>query len=195
MVTMTAPFDLDRFVDDVKRARMETNSQSAVREVIERAVSEPGDVLRGIGEPAAAGLHTLYRAADLTILNVVWSPLMVLLPHNHNMWVTIGIYSGREDNILWKKTGPGIKASGAASLAEKSVFSLPDVAIHSVINPIERLTGAFHVYGGDFFGTPRSEWDAETLRERPWDVEATRRRFEEAQARFRAGHSEPPGQH
>lgn len=192
---MTEKFDLDRFVEDVKRARMESNSQSAVREVIERVVSEPRDVLLGIGEPTAAGLHTLYRADDLTILHVIWSPLMVLLPHNHNMWATIGIYTGREDNILWKQAGPGIKASGAASLTEKSVFSLPDAAIHSVINPIERLTGAFHVYGGDFFGTARSEWDPETLRERPWDVEATRRRFEEAQARFRATRTESPGQH
>ena len=192
---MTEKFDLDRFVEDVKRARMESNSQSAVREVIERAVSEPREVVLGIGEPTAAGLHTLYRASDLTILHVVWSPLMVLLPHNHNMWATIGIYSGREDNILWKKNGSEIKASGAASLTEKSAFSLPDAAIHSVINPIERLTGAFHVYGGDFFGTARSEWDPETLRERPWDIEATRRRFEEAQARFRARRTEPPGQH
>jgi len=192
MVAMTAKFDLDRFVDDLKRARTETSSQAAVREVIAHAVSEPRDMVLGMGEPTAPGLHTLYRAGDLTILNVIWSPLMVLLPHNHNMWATIGIYSGREDNILWKKADAGIKASGAASLSEKSVFSLPDAAVHSVINPIERLTGAIHVYGGDFFGTPRSEWDPETLRERPWDVETTRRRFEEAQARFQASRPEQP---
>jgi predicted metal-dependent enzyme (double-stranded beta helix superfamily) len=34
----------------------------------------------------------------------------------------------------------------------------PDI-IHSVLNPIDRLTGAIHVYGGDFFGAERSEWD------------------------------------
>jgi hypothetical protein len=31
--------------------------------------------------------------------------------------------------------------------------------IHSVTNPIPRLTVAMHVYGGDFFAAERSEWD------------------------------------
>jgi hypothetical protein len=35
-----------------------------------------------------------------------------------------------------------------------------------------------HVYGGDFFGVPRSEWDPESLREKPYDVEKLRRIFE-----------------
>jgi predicted metal-dependent enzyme (double-stranded beta helix superfamily) len=58
--------------------------------------------------------------------------------------------------------------------------------IHSVTNPIPRLTGAIHVYGGDFFAKPRSEWDPETLRERPFDLEAAQRTFREASARARA---------
>ena len=41
--------------------------------------------------------------------------------------------------------------------------------IHSVTNPIARLTGAIHVYGGDFFGVPRSEWDPESLLEQRCD--------------------------
>jgi predicted metal-dependent enzyme (double-stranded beta helix superfamily) len=112
---------------------------------------------------------------------------MILLPHEHRMWATIGIYSGREDNIMWKRTGPCVEACGAASLSEKEVFSLPDDVVHSVTNPIERMTGALHIYGGDFFATPRSEWDAETLREQPFDLERARRIFEQANRRFEAG--------
>jgi hypothetical protein len=44
------------------------------------------------------------------------------------------------------------------------------------------LTGAIHIYGGDFFGAPRSEWDAETLLEQPCDGEKMVRRFEQANA-------------
>jgi hypothetical protein len=44
------------------------------------------------------------------------------------------------------------------------------------------LTGAIHVYGGDFFGTARSEWDPETLLEQRYDVEKNMRLFEEANA-------------
>ena len=53
----------------------------------------------------------------------------------------------------------------------------PDV-IHSVVNPIARVTGALHVYGGDFFGAERSEWDPESLRERPFDIEKARGMFD-----------------
>jgi len=49
-----------------------------------------------------------------------------------------------------------------------------------VTNPIPRLTGAIHVYGGDFFAAERSEWDPETLEEQRWDAERAVRRFEEA---------------
>ena len=55
--------------------------------------------------------------------------------------------------------------------------------ILSVTNPIPRLTGAIHVYGGDFFATPRSEWDPETLIEGVYDVEKNLRLFEESNAR------------
>lgn len=176
--------DVERFVDEVKRARLESDGQKAVEEVLRRTVSNPKAVLQGLGEPTEAGIHTVYRGDDLTILNVVWAPLMVLLPHNHNMWASIGIYTGREDNIIWERSGHAIEASRAAALSETEVFGLASDVIHSVTNPVERLTGAIHIYGGDFFKPGRSEWDPETLQERPFDLEGARRRFREANERF-----------
>jgi predicted metal-dependent enzyme (double-stranded beta helix superfamily) len=178
--------DIERFVQDVRSASKESEAQRAVEEVLQRAVSHPNGVMAGLGEPVAAGIHPIHRAPDLTILNVVWAPKMVLLPHNHNMWASIGIYTGREDNILWESRGDSVAAVGAASLSQTEVFGLPADAIHSVVNPIGRLTGAIHIYGGDFFAPGRSEWDAETLRERPWDLEAARSEFAKATRRFNA---------
>ena len=111
---------------------------------------------------------------------------MTLLPHDHRMWAVTGIYTGREDNIFWRRV-PGapagrVEAASARALREKDAEPLGHQVIHSVTNPIPRLTGAIHVYGGDFFGVPRSEWDPETLLEQPWDSERTIRRFEEANA-------------
>src|SRR5258706_10770029 len=48
-----------------------------------------------------------------------------------------------------------VEAAGAKSLCEKDAVPLGPEIIHSVTNPIPRLTGAIHVYGGDFFN--RSE--------------------------------------
>ena len=143
-------------------------------------------MLRALGEPKCAGLHKLYRSHDLTVLNVVWAPMMTIMPHNHSMWAVIGIYTGREDNIFWRRLpgspgeGRGCRCQGAV---ERDAAPLGHDIIHSVTNPILRLTGAIHVYGGDFFDPAhRSEWDPETLLEGPFDPERAVRRFEEANA-------------
>lgn len=173
-------FDLDQFVADCRVALAADRSHKAVREVVARAVSNPASVLQGLGEPAGAALTTLYRAQDLTILNVVWAPHAVRMPHNHRMWAVIGIYAGREDNVFWRRVPGGrIAAAGAKALREKDAEPLGRDIIHSVVNPISRLTGALHVYGGDFFDAAgRSEWDPETLREQPWDLKKLTRSFD-----------------
>ena len=177
-------FELGRFIEDVIAADREADAQLAVEQVLARVMSNPADVMLAVGEPSTVGPQPIYKSANLSILNVVWSPLMVLQPHNHLMWATIGIYTGREDNIIWERRGGVVEASSAASLSEREVYSLPDNVIHSVTNPIPRLTGAIHIYGGDFFATQRSEWDPETLIERPQDFEAVQRQFRDANARF-----------
>ncbi len=177
-------FDLDRFVADCRAVVKEDQAQKHIQEIVARAVSEPSAVLKALGEPGRGEFQQLYRGADLTVLNVIWAPWMTLLPHNHRMWAVIGIYTGREDNIFWRRVeGAGaIAAAGAKALAVKDAEMLGENIIHSVTNPIPRMTGALHVYGGDFFGVPRSEWDAETLREQPSDGRKMARRFEEANA-------------
>ena len=181
-------FDLDQFISDCKKAVRERTPQAAIRETLARAVSDRASVFSALGEPKRAEMQKLYRASDLTILNVIWAPWMTLLPHNHRMWAVIGIYTGREDNIFWRRL-PGdaagkLEASGAKALCEKDTVPLGPDIIHSVTNPIARLTGAIHIYGGDFFGIPRSEWDAETLVEQPCDGDKMLRRFEQANARI-----------
>jgi predicted metal-dependent enzyme (double-stranded beta helix superfamily) len=174
-------FDLDQFIADCRSARAADNSHKLVREVVARAVSDPAAVLKGLGEPTRGMLQPLYRSEELTILNLVWAPYMTLTPHNHNMWAVIGIYTGREDNIYWRRVPNGrLEAAGAKALGQGDVEPMGRDLIHSVTNPIPRLTAAIHVYGGDFFGAERSEWDAETLQEERWEAARAVRRFEEA---------------
>jgi len=181
-----AVFDLDRFAEDCRAALAADPSHKAVREVVARAVSDPAGVLAGLGEPRRAEVQKLYHAPDLTILNVVWGPRMTIMPHNHLMWAVIGIYTGRENNMFWRRlpgeAGGKIEAAGAKSLGERDAEPLGRDIIHTVTNPLPRLTGAIHVYGGDFFAVTRSEWDPESLHERPYDAERAMRLFEEANA-------------
>lgn len=176
-------FDLDRFVADCRAALAEDSSHKAVRDVVARAVSEPGAVLKALGEPTRAELKKIHHAPDLTILSLAWGPYMTIMPHNHNMWAVIGIYTGREDNIFWRRLPEDrrrVEAAGAKALGTGDAAPLGPDIIHSVTNPIPRLTGAIHVYGGDFFAAARSEWDPETLSEGRYDAAKVARLFEEA---------------
>ena len=177
-------FDLDRFIADCREAIREDPTPKAAREVVARAVRDPAGVLAGLGEPQRAAVTPLYRSPTLTILNVVWAPRMTIMPHNHLMWAVIGVYTGREDNIFWRRlpdeTAHRIEAAGAKSLGQYDAEPLGRDIIHSVTNPLLRLTGAIHVYGGDFFAAARSEWDPETLLEGRYDLEKNMRLFEDA---------------
>ena len=179
-------FAKDRFVQDCIDAL--TEGQAAIRDLVAKAVSDSLRVISELGEPEHAGITPIYRSHDLTIMNHVWAPYMTLMPHNHQMSSVVGIYSGREDNIFWRRKETTIEAAGAKSLGAGEVAMLNRDIIHSVINPIGKRTCAIHVYGGDFFDPdePRSQWDHETLIERPWNIDQVKTVFREAEARFYA---------
>jgi predicted metal-dependent enzyme (double-stranded beta helix superfamily) len=178
-------FELEGFVESCRAAlAQDAGGSRAVRELLTRTVGEPGRVMAGLGEPQRAGLTALHRSADLTILNVVWGPGMTIMPHNHRMWAVIGVYTGGEDNIFWRRLPTGkVEAAGAQSLRARDCAVLGKDIVHSVTNPLPKLTGAIHIYGGDFFAAERSEWDPETLCEGRYDVEKARRMFEDANTR------------
>ena len=112
-------FDLDQFIADCRSALAGDRSHKLVREVVARSVSEPAAIIKVLGEPSRGEFKSLYRSPDMTILNIAWAPYMTLMPHNHNMWAVIGIYTGREDNIFWRRL-PGergrLEAAGAKAL-------------------------------------------------------------------------------
>ena len=109
-------FDVERFVAACRSAVATDDAQRAVRELVAEAVSDPSAVAAGFGEPEHAGLRVIHRAGDLTVLDFCWAPWMCFKPHNHNMWSIVGIYSGREDNVFWRRTPETIEAAGARSL-------------------------------------------------------------------------------
>lgn len=179
-------FDRDRFIADCMGAVAE--GQGAIAERVAEAVSDGDRVLAQLGAPTHAGINVLYRAPELTIINFVWAPCMSLMPHDHHMYSVVGIYTGREDNLFWRRTPGGLEAYGAKSVGVGDITALERDAIHSVLNPLARMSCAIHVYGGDFFAPPepRSMWDHETLAEEPWEVEKVKAVFGAAEARFNA---------
>jgi predicted metal-dependent enzyme (double-stranded beta helix superfamily) len=178
-------FEKARFIEECRAALSETDPHAAMRDRVASAVGAPARVMRELGAPHRSGVETLYRGDDLTILNVCWGPQMVFHPHDHRMWAVIGIYEGCERNLFFRRDKDGLMQHGSKELNAKDTIPLGAAIIHAVTNPLDRITGAIHVYGGDFFATPRSEWDPETFEEHPYDLEHTMQAFEAANERLR----------
>ena len=177
--------NVDQFVADCRAALTQSTPELAVKEILERTVASSSEVEAALGTPREGKIGILHHDRDLTILNVVWTPGMAVYPHDHRMWAVIGIYGGREENFFFRRADKGLTRHGMKELNARDVAPLGKSIIHAVTNPLDRITAAIHVYGGDFFATPRSEWNPETLEEIPYDVEATMRAFEEANERLK----------
>jgi len=175
-------FDLDSFLDDCITARGEDEPRTAIKEVLAKAMSQPNEVAAAL-PPVRAGIEPLHVSDELTVLKVVWAPGMTLGPHDHRMWAAIGLYSGGEDNAFFRRDGSGLVASGGRGLRTSDVCLLGDDAVHGVTNPTKEFAGAIHIYGGDFFATPRSEWMGDPLEEQPYNVERVLALFEAANRR------------
>ncbi len=168
-------FDLDQFIADL-RATLPERSRQPLKEVVARAISDPAALIKGIGEPDKAGVQVLYKSPELTVLNLLWAPRQITLPHNHRMSAAIGMYAGREDNMFWRRVPNAakfqIEAAGGEALGAGDVVLLGPDSVHSVINPLSKISAAIHVYDGNFMEIERSMWNAETLVEERLDVRA-----------------------
>ena len=172
-------FDLDGFVSDCLEANKEAQPRLAIKEILDRAVSRPDEVA-AVLPPDKAEIARIHVSPELTIIKVVWAPGMSIRPHDHRMWATIGNYTGGEDNTFYRRAERGLSTSGGKELRPGDVCLLGDDTIHAVHNPTRQFAGAIHIYGGDFFTKPRSEWETPESDEQPFDVDAQLRRFAEA---------------
>jgi predicted metal-dependent enzyme (double-stranded beta helix superfamily) len=175
---------VDDIVSRCQAAIGEHTPVLAVRDVLDELVADSGALEHALGPVREGGITTLHVGADLTVLQVAWTPGMALYPHEHRMWAVIGMYGGQEDNAFYRRIPGGLEATGGRELPAGDVLLLGDDAIHSVANTRRDYAVALHVYGGDFFSTERSEWDEMTFEERPRDLERTGRLFDQANARW-----------
>ncbi|GGD74650.1 hypothetical protein [Croceicoccus mobilis] len=83
-------------------------------------------------------MDVMHASPTFTIFAAHWTPQMNLLPHDRMMKASIGIHTGREDIILWRRSGEGIEASGVNCLFAGDIAELPVDGIRSATNPLPR---------------------------------------------------------
>ncbi len=183
-----AQFDKDEFVAECLAAvRAGGRPQPVVKDLVSRTVSMPTAIEAEVHDRTASPMTTIWhRSDDLTVLHIVWPPDVDLFAHDHNMWAVIGIYGGREDNRFYRRRDDGrVEPHTARTLLQKDVISLGSDVVHSVSNPTREWTAAVHVYGGDFYTTPRTMWDKQTLEPAQLDTDLIEQALEAAAARAR----------
>ena len=190
-----AGFNKDVFVADCLAAVREgPRAQQAVKEIVERAVAEPRAIEAEVRPWSESPMMTIWHRSDeLTVLHLVWPPDVDLYAHDHNMWATIGIYGGREDNRFYRRLPDGrIEPHTGKTLLRSDVIGLGPDVVHSVANPTREWTAALHVYGGEFFTTPRTLWSKDTFEPSRLDVDVIRGVLEAAAAQARV--ADQPGE-
>jgi predicted metal-dependent enzyme (double-stranded beta helix superfamily) len=160
---------LDEFVGACQAAVVEDRPMLAVKELVERAVTDRAvlDDLPGDGP----GIFTLHRDPTLSIFQIVVPPGYTSLPHDHLMWAVVGICSGREDHDFFRRAGATLEGSGGRSIYDGDVLALGGETIHGVGNPLQHAqTVAIHAYGGDLVSATRSMWVPDPWTEELYDA-------------------------
>ena len=179
-------FSVDSFLCDVHAANADASPRHAVCDVVARAVSAPEAVEREFGPLVHGESTVLFRSPELLVLHIVWPPEIRVAPHEHNLWAVMGIYRGVEDNTFYRRTEHGaIERHGTVRLEPRDTRIMGEDGIHAVDVPTLAPTGAIHVYGGDLLTVERSEFDATTCEERPFDWRKSERQFAEMNDRWR----------
>ena len=170
-------FDLDEFVADCRAAVAQDDPLRSVKDVLERAMSDPAAVAKAL-PPDRAEIAPLHVSPEVTVLKVVWAPGMSFRPHNHLMWAAIGLYAGQEDNTFYRREKGTIHESGGRQIRCREVALLGPDTIHAVTNPLHSFAGAIHVYGGDLpHRVGRSEWAEQSFEEVAYDFDRAVRYF------------------
>ena len=171
-------FDLSRFIESCKG-----KPASAVKVMVEEALRDPSAVKRALDaelsgrDLSKGGLADLicFRSPTLTVLKAATQPGFKAPPHNHNMWAVIGTYAGQENNTFYRRSGTGLEKLGAKDLKTGDVIVLSEDTIHAIANPLDRVSCAIHLYGGDLLDfSSRSTWNPFTFEEHPYDIKLVR---------------------
>lgn len=181
-------FDKDEFVASCLTAvRSGDHASLTVRDIVERAVSDPHAIEVEVADRMVSPMMTIWHRSDeLTVLHIVWPPGVDLFAHDHNMWAVIGLYGGREDNQFYRRLADGrIEPHTGKTMLQRDTITLGGDVVHSVANPTREWTAALHVYGGEFFTTPRTMWSKQTLEPAPLDADFIRQNLEAAAAKAR----------
>lgn len=171
-------FDAQSFVAECRAALVEPDVLAALASRVAGVFADREALLEAFGVGSKLRVATLHASADLTILQFV-CPIGFAFPiHDHRMRSVVGVYSGVEDNVFYRRQDRTLLEVGRTRVHAGEVAAHDSHVIHSIANLADEPLAAIHVYAGDFFHAERSEWRGAPPEERAYDLDGLRRLVE-----------------
>lgn len=147
----------------------------ALTPMLQRLVSRP-DCLTDLGGPADPDrTFDIHVSDNLSVMAIVWPANGGAPAHNHNGWAMVGVISGHERNIGFRRNDDGSKP-WTAKLEQSAVqeigpgrtgWVVPPDDIHSVSIPHGK-TVAVHVFGTNIKRQWRYAFDPQSGEVKPF---------------------------
>jgi predicted metal-dependent enzyme (double-stranded beta helix superfamily) len=168
-------------VEKCVRAVDEGASIETFRAIVADCVEDPEEVAGFVTVPLRPDENLiLFHSATLTITQSLFPAGFQSGLHNHGMPAVIGMWSGYEDNYLYRRSGAQLVEDSVVRVEAGEVLTLDRDVVHDVHAPPDRFSGAIHVVLGDLFGAKRFEWADAASAPTPFDVAGFAERWDRA---------------
>lgn len=158
---MSATFDLEALVTDLREAAQGETPHRAVRKILERTVTDHEAVASAMPMFAEDDV-ILFEDDSVSIWHCRFHPSKTVPAHDHRVHATIGVYSGAERNDFFEPDpAGGIRKKSEVVLSAGNVLQIGPSAIHAVGCASETPCLGIHVYLGALTRIDRALYDTQ----------------------------------
>ncbi|MBS38442.1 MAG: hypothetical protein CMO26_21265 [Thiotrichales bacterium] len=169
--TSMSDFNLDEFIQAARDAAVSDSPTKATLALMKKTLAEPDSVAANMGDYQKDDV-VLFEDSTVSIWYVRFQPGTVVPPHDHQIPTFIGVYSGVEENRLYRVESEGLNHVSTRNIGAGEVLSIGPNGIHAVQAVGETPSEAIHVYLGKLTTIERSLFDWETGQARAFTDDA-----------------------
>jgi predicted metal-dependent enzyme (double-stranded beta helix superfamily) len=163
-------FDADRFVMRCRSALQAADVLAELAVVVAEALVHRASLRSAIASGEGLRVSVLCEGPELTVVQFVTPKGFAFPPHDHAMVSAVGVYAGAEENVYYEADSAGLRETRRHLVSAGDVAVHAADVIHSIASAGEEPLAALHVYGGDFFRAPRSEWRGSPFARHDYDT-------------------------
>ena len=163
-------FSYEQFVEDARAAAVTSHPTKAVRALLERTLNNTQLRNQGLPDQTDDEIH-LFEDETVSVWSCRFQPAFVMPPHEHKMDVHIGVVSGTEKNIMYRREDGALVHKATKIVQSGEVLSIGADGIHAVTADGDQPSHALHIYLGPLMATKRDLFDWQTGAAIPFTME------------------------